>query len=267
MSMSTTNIRTTRSLLPPALHTIDSVMICISLPLVQWLTNHPLNQSITICSLIACMLFFLVGELFGIYRPGRGRSADNEVGLAAAAWTTSFVCLLLVGVFTRTSDTFARTSMVTWYFVGGLFVLCSHMCVRSLIESLGRRGYGLRKTAIVGSNRLGLEIARNAKASTDSGLMIVGFFDDRGDGRRAEQSENTPPFLGDCNKLMQMIGTGDIDTVLITLPMRAEKRIQSVLDRLANTTASAYIVPDFFVFELLHSRWTHVGGLPVVSVF
>jgi putative colanic acid biosynthesis UDP-glucose lipid carrier transferase len=26
-------------------------------------------------------------------------------------------------------------------------------------------------------------------------------------------------------------------------------------------------VPDFFVFELLHSRWTHVGGLPVVSVF
>jgi len=97
--------------------------------------------------------------------------------------------------------------------------------------------------------------------------MIVGFFDDRGDGRRAEQTENTPPFLGDCNKLMQMIGTGDIDTVLITLPMRAEKRIQSVLDRLANTTASAYIVPDFFVFELLHSRWTHVGGLPVVSVF
>ncbi len=267
MSMSTTNIRTTRSVLPPALHTIDSIMICISLPLVQWLTNHPLNQSITICSLIACMLFFLVGELFGIYRPGRGRSADHEVGLAAAAWTTSFVCLLLVAVFTRTSDTFARTSLVTWYFVGGLFVLCSHMCVRILIESLGRRGYGLRKTAIVGSNRLGLEIARNAKSSTDSGLMIVGFFDDRGDGRRAQQSEDAPPFLGDCNKLMQMIGTGDIDTVLITLPMRAEKRIQSVLDRLANTTASAYIVPDFFVFELLHSRWTHVGGLPVVSVF
>jgi len=66
---------------------------------------------------------------------------------------------------------------------------------------------------------------------------------------------------------MEMIASGEIDTVLITLPMRAEKRIQSVLDRLANTTASAYIVPDFFVFELLHSRWTHVGGLPVVSVF
>jgi putative colanic acid biosynthesis UDP-glucose lipid carrier transferase len=39
------------------------------------------------------------------------------------------------------------------------------------------------------------------------------------------------------------------------------------LNEFGNTTASVYIVPDFFVFELLHSRWTHVGGLPVVSVF
>ncbi|OAV84574.1 hypothetical protein PTTG_31182 [Puccinia triticina 1-1 BBBD Race 1] len=49
--------------------------------------------------------------------------------------------------------------------------------------------------------------------------------------------------------------------------MRAEKRIAKLLDDLSDTTASAYIVPDFFVFELLHSRWTEFGGLPVVSVF
>ena len=253
------------------LHAVDSIMLCGTLPLVQWLTQQPLNQSTTICSLVACVFLFLIGELFGIYRPGRGRSADHEVGLATMAWTVSYICLLMLGIFTRTSDTFARSSIVAWYFVGGLFVLSTHMCVRAILESLGRRGYGARKTAIVGANRLGLEVAINAKRSTDSGLLVVGFFDDRGDGRgdgrRAEVTQDMPPFLGDSNRLMEMVASGEIDTVLITLPMRAEKRIQSVLDRLANTTASAYIVPDFFVFELLHSRWTHVGGLPVVSVF
>ena len=253
------------------LHAVDSIMLCATLPLVQWLTQQPSNQSTTICSLVACMFLFLIGELFGIYRPGRGRSADHEVGLATMAWTVSYICLLMLGIFTRTSDTFARSSIVAWYFVGGLFVLSTHMCVRAILESLGRRGYGARKTAIVGANRLGLEVAINAKRSTDSGLLVVGFFDDRGDGRgdgrRAEVTQDMPPFLGDSNRLMEMVTSGEIDTVLITLPMRAEKRIQSVLDRLANTTASAYIVPDFFVFELLHSRWTHVGGLPVVSVF
>ncbi len=265
--MSTSNIRTTRSFLPTLLHAVDSIMLCLSLPLVQWLTLQPLNQATTISSLVACITLFFVGELFGIYKPGRGRSADSEVGLAAAAWTVTFVLLMLIGLFTRSIETFARSSLVAWFFVGGLFVLTMHMCLRSILELLGRRGYGVSKTAIVGSNRLGLEVARNAQESSDSGLKIVGFFDDRGDGRRADTTENMPPFIGDSNKLLEMVEAGEIDTVLITLPMRAEKRIQSVLDRLANTTASAYIVPDFFVFELLHSRWTHVGGLPVVSVF
>ncbi len=265
--MSSTHIRSTRSLLPTLLHAIDSLMLCATLPLVQWLTQQPLNQSTTICSLVACVTLFLVGELFGIYRPGRGRSADHEVGLATAAWTVSYVCLLVLLLFSRIGDSFARSSLVGWYFVGGLFLLSTHMIVRSLIELLGRRGIGLSKTAIVGANRLGLEIARNAKRSSDSGMMVVGFFDDRGDRRRTDIAENLPPFVGDCDLLMTMINAGQIDTVLITLPMRAEARIQSVLDRLANTTASAYIVPDFFVFELMHSRWTNVGGLPVVSVF
>jgi putative colanic acid biosynthesis UDP-glucose lipid carrier transferase len=55
--------------------------------------------------------------------------------------------------------------------------------------------------------------------------------------------------------------------VYVTFPMRAEKRIKNVLARLGDTTASVYVVPDFFVFELLHSRWTNIGGLPAVSVF
>ena len=49
--------------------------------------------------------------------------------------------------------------------------------------------------------------------------------------------------------------------------MRAEERIRGVLDELGDTTASVYIVPDFFVFQLLHSRWTDILGLPAVSVF
>lgn len=269
------NIQSTRSLIPTFLHALDSILLCISLPLVQWLTLQPMNQSTITCSLVACVLLFVVGELFGMYRPSRDRSADTEVRIATAAWTVTFLGLIVVGLLTRTSETFARSTIVCWYVVGGLILICSHMTFRGLLELLGRHGFGARKTAIVGVNRLGLEIAHNAKVSSDSGLNVIGFFDDRGsgilgdndEGRRVTLAEGQPPFLGDSNLLIEMIGRGEIDTVLLTLPMRAEKRIQNLLDKLANTTASAYIVPDFFVFELLHSRWTHVGGLPVVSVF
>jgi putative colanic acid biosynthesis UDP-glucose lipid carrier transferase len=58
-----------------------------------------------------------------------------------------------------------------------------------------------------------------------------------------------------------------VDRIYITFPMRAEDRIRGVLERLGDTTASVYVAPDFFVFQLLHSRWTDILGLPVVSVF
>jgi putative colanic acid biosynthesis UDP-glucose lipid carrier transferase len=131
---------------------------------------------------------------------------------------------------------------------------------------MGKCGVGMKRTAIIGANRLGYDIAKNAVQSTDSGLSIVGFFDDRGCERRLGTDVDLP-FVGNTSDLLAMVHRNEIDHVLIALPMRAEKRIQSLLNEFGNTTASVYIVPDFFVFELLHSRWTHVGGLPVVSVF
>ena len=55
--------------------------------------------------------------------------------------------------------------------------------------------------------------------------------------------------------------------IFITLPMRAEERIRGLIRDLQDTTASVYIVPDLFVFQMLNSRWTDIKGLPVVSVF
>ena len=73
--------------------------------------------------------------------------------------------------------------------------------------------------------------------------------------------------MGSIEQLLQEARAGRVNMIFITFPMRAEARIKRVLKRLGDTTASVYIVPDFFVFELLHSRWTNIGGLPAVSVF
>ncbi|MCE3015007.1 MAG: undecaprenyl-phosphate glucose phosphotransferase [Pirellula sp.] len=264
--MSPTAIRPTRMLLPVVLRVVDSILLCATLPLVQWLTSQPQNSLTTIACLVSCIALFVVGEACGIYRPSRGRSADSEVVICTLAWSLTCIMLLLVGVFTKQIDSFARSSMVLWYVICGLLLISSHMTVRAVLESMGKRGVGMKRTAIIGANRLGYDIAKNAAQSTDSGLSVVGFFDDRGCERRLATDVDLP-FVGNTSDLLAMVHRNEIDHVLIALPMRAEKRIQSLLNEFGNTTASVYIVPDFFVFELLHSRWTHVGGLPVVSVF
>jgi putative colanic acid biosynthesis UDP-glucose lipid carrier transferase len=48
--------------------------------------------------------------------------------------------------------------------------------------------------------------------------------------------------------------------------LAAEKRIVQIISQLADTTVSVNIVPDFFTFNLIQSKWTNVQGIPVVSV-
>jgi putative colanic acid biosynthesis UDP-glucose lipid carrier transferase len=95
----------------------------------------------------------------------------------------------------------------------------------------------------------------------------VGFFDDRPEERSPEIPADLGHRLGTLQDLVTEARAGTIDRIYLTFPMRAEDRIRGVLDRLGDTTVSVYLVPDFFVFQLLHSRWTDILGLPVISVF
>ncbi|MCL4151663.1 UNVERIFIED_CONTAM: hypothetical protein GTU68_031720 [Idotea baltica] len=49
--------------------------------------------------------------------------------------------------------------------------------------------------------------------------------------------------------------------------MSAEQRIKQVAEQLADTTASVYIVPDIFTFNLLNSRWVDFQGITAISIY
>lgn len=40
-----------------------------------------------------------------------------------------------------------------------------------------------------------------------------------------------------------------------------------MINDLADTTASVFVVPDLFIFQLNQARWTDFGGLPIVSIY
>ena len=108
---------------------------------------------------------------------------------------------------------------------------------------------------------------RNVDSTPDLRLNFFGFYDDRPEDRLQELPEDIDVKHGNIDTLIDATKTGEVQVVFITLPMRAEERIRSIIHELTDTTASVYIVPDLFVFQMLNSRWTDIHGLPVVSVF
>jgi putative colanic acid biosynthesis UDP-glucose lipid carrier transferase len=248
--------------------TIDAAAIMASLATVRWLTGRSMEDITIATGLIAVVLFLLISQLTGLHRRADIGSADREMTSIAATWTCTVLALAMLGFATRYSDQFARSVMSTWFILAPALIGIERMCVRIVQRGLLRRGVGVRRVAIAGLNELGRQTHENILQDPALGLRVVGFYDDRRETREPDDAKTPPHELtGSLTDLVAAARDGQIDTIMVTLPMRAEDRIRYLLDQLSDSTVSVYIVPDFFVFELLHSRWTDMGGLPAVSVF
>ena len=226
------------------------------------LTDHYITAAA-----IAIIVYNLLAEVGDMYRNWRGVSRHREGVGTILCWGIAWLILLIASFVTKHTATFSRVSMVAWLFVTPALIVAGRVVTRWCQRMRRSLGYNTKAFAIVGVNELGFQLAKNIEASPELGLSPAGFFDDRPEERNPAIPNGVGRRVGTIQDLIAKAKAGEIDRIYITFPMRAEDRIRGLLHQLADTTASVYIVPDFFVFQLLHSRWTDILGLPAVSVF
>lgn len=265
--MANVRIQQTNSLLSVVYRLIDAATIGGSLYLCQWLAGQDTNDRTLLVISIAIIIYMLISEASSLYRGGKSRSANWDLALVLSSWFATVFVLAILAFFSREGLTFARISILSWIFVTGASLGLARMLMHIASAFSNSFGWSTQKCAIAGLNPLGVRLHENILSSPQHGLRNVGFFDDRSRDRWERHLDEDSKYLGKLDALVKLAKQGKVNTIFITLPMRAEKRIRWLLDELADTTANAYIVPDFFVFELLHSRWNSIGGLPAVSVF
>ncbi|GAB5405354.1 MAG: undecaprenyl-phosphate glucose phosphotransferase [Aureliella sp.] len=264
--MSNVKIQSSRSPLALLARLCDAATIGGTLYASQALAGQYTSDATLLAATVAIVAYLLVCEASSILQMRVSPSASNDLLNVLTSWFLTVCIVAALAFFSRQGIHFARSSILGWITLGGAGLGLSRMLFRIIAELLIKSGLAGRKCAIAGVNELGLQLMKNAVANPDCGLQITGFYDDR-DQKRWKVELDEELYFGNLTAMVESAKRGEIDTVFVTLPMRAEGRIKWLLDKLADTTASTYIVPDFFVFELLHSRWGMVGDLPTVSVF
>jgi putative colanic acid biosysnthesis UDP-glucose lipid carrier transferase len=248
---------------------LDACAILSSMAIVRWIVNGQIDDASLALGLIAVVVFQLVSQLTGLQRRGQSGSPNEEIATIATTWMLTLMVLAVIEFATRSGEYYSRANVLGWALMVPAMIGLGRMCLRIVQFGMLRHGIGTRRVAIAGMNQLGHQTAKNIAEEPTLGLNLVGFFDDR-----STERDTTPESMmsnaircGNLRDLVEESRNGKVDTILITIPMRAEARIRKLLDELSDTTVSVYIVPDFFVFELLHARWISMGGLPAVSVF
>jgi putative colanic acid biosynthesis UDP-glucose lipid carrier transferase len=220
----------------------------------------------TLASVTAIVTFQVVAEAHGLYRSWQGIPLRREVLTTLVAWVFSIPVLLFMAFITKTSEGYSRAIALVWFFGTGITLAISRVATHAFLSELRKRGGNTRSVAIAGATEIALSLAKTISEEPYSGMKVVGFYDDRNSDRRIAVPELYGGVIGDLNQLVADAREGKIDIVYISLPLRAESRINALVRKLGDTTVSAYVIADFFVFDLLHAQWTSVGDIPAVSI-
>jgi putative colanic acid biosynthesis UDP-glucose lipid carrier transferase len=221
----------------------------------------------TVATLVAVLAYLLVAETTGLYQTWRGVPLGTELMRVAATWAPVIPMLLGIAFLLKASEAFSRVATLTWFLAAPAMMAGVRIAARGALGRLRAAGKNAKEVAIVGVSEIGEMLARRIERSPWLGMRIVGFFDDRTSDRLPDVPAARGHVAGTFDDVVELARNGMLDTVYIALPLRAEPRVQEMLRRLADSTVSVYLVPDFFVFDLLHGRWTSLGDLPVISIF
>jgi putative colanic acid biosynthesis UDP-glucose lipid carrier transferase len=208
---------------------------------------------------IAVSLFSFTSASDNLYISWRGLSLYKEMKKVTIHWVFSACVIVIYATLNTPKLQIPESLMLMWLSTTFLLLVSYRITLRVVLSGLRRKGFNTRSFVIAGAGEVGQSLVNQICSDQSLGLVFKGFYDDRAD--------STISLSGDLEQLVKDCKAGLTDRVYITLPMRAEKRIKWLMKELADCTASVYLVPDIFIFELLHSRSDVISGIPTISIY
>jgi putative colanic acid biosynthesis UDP-glucose lipid carrier transferase len=255
-------LRTNQALISILHRILDIVVVIGSLFLVTTFLAQPWNIKHTVAAICVAFLFHFLSELGSVYISWRGLSLFKEIKKTTVYWCISAGIFSLILSYAP-QEVLLDKLMINWFATGLLSLICYRVLLRLFLSSVRSKGFNTRSFVIAGGGELGQKLLNKIADDQSLGLVFHGYYDDRKFGRNSKNIE----CKGDLDKLVADCKKGNLDRVYITLPLRAEERIKWLINELADTTSSVYLVPDIFIFELLHARSDVIAGIPTISIY
>ena len=174
------------------------------------------------------MLAFQVAD---IYQVQAFRGHEKQYMRLASAWSVVFLLVIGTSFFAKAGPMFSRVWLGTFYVIGLVTLIASRRLLFLLVRRWTREGRLTRRTVIVGGGEIGAHVIEELRQQKDSGVEIIGLFDDRNDDRSAGECAGQRK-LGSVDDLVEFGRRTRVDLVIFSLPISAESRILAMLKKL-----------------------------------
>jgi Undecaprenyl-phosphate glucose phosphotransferase len=212
-----------------------------------------------LAALIAAWVAAVCLRLGDTYRLSRLLSRAAQFRWLAVALLAGAGALALADMIARVAARPPLSGVALWLAVNALLLGAVRLATVRFAARLRRDGRLARRVALVGATDLARAFAAELAGCGDSGIDIVGVYDDRAAAAVAERAD--PPFLGDVAQLVGDAEHGMLDAVVIALPASNAARIARLGDQLGDLVLDVFVAADIAALPFRQLR--SLGGVPV----
>ncbi len=242
----------------------DALLVFLVLMLLCQIYLGEFTKLYQVVGMLATMITWIAMGAVDAYRAWRGSSLWQQIRVVLLGWGLVVCSLVTLAWATQYGDDFSRVVMGSWFVLSPVIIIAFRALQQTFLKHLRAQGFNTRQVVIVGAGDLGKELAERIQQADWMGMQLLGFFDD--DSRKQGKEVLGVPVLGKSDDIFEYVQEHQIDQVFLALPMRSETQMRKVFDALQDSTASIYLIPDLFIFELMGARGQDIAGLPAFAL-
>ncbi|HXX07593.1 MAG TPA: undecaprenyl-phosphate glucose phosphotransferase [Pseudolabrys sp.] len=216
-------------------------------------------------TLVIAVLSTVAFQAADIYQVQAFRGYEKQYMRLASAWSVVFLIVMGASFFAKAGDMFSRVWLASYYLFGLLALIASRRFVFLLVRKWTREGRLTRRTVIVGGGDPGAGVIEELRRQKDSGIEIIGLFDDRGDDRSSADCAGERK-LGTVDDLVEFGRRTRVDLVIFSLPISAESRILQMLKKLWVLPLDIRLAAHTNKLRFRPRSYSFIGNVPVIDV-
>lgn len=138
--------------------------------------------------------------------------------------------------------------------------------MRYLLSKWGQFGRLTRNIVIVGTEDQALRLCEDLVQEQEPWNRVVGVFDDGADGDRGSLSTLRFPVSGSVDHLLGFARECRVDEIIVSLPLRADERLLSVINKLEQLPVNIHFACNFAGLRCGQKSFSCIGSVPLIDV-
>jgi Undecaprenyl-phosphate glucose phosphotransferase len=230
---------------------------------------RPLDEAFArylIAILAVAGLSTLAFQTADIYQVHAFRGHEKQYMRLASAWSVVFLIVIGASFFIKAGEMFSRLWLGAFFVFGLAALIFSRKMLFYAVRKWTREGRLTRRTVIVGGGEPGERVIAELRTQKDTGIEIIGWFDDRTGDRGGGDCAGEPK-LGNVDDLVEFGRRTRVDLVIFSLPISAENRILQVLKKLWVLPLDIRLAAHTSKLQFRPRSYSYIGKVPVIDVF